>query len=332
MTSAPAAPAATRRYLSGIQPSGKLHLGNYFGMMKPALERQDEAECFYFIADLHAMNSVRDGKALRANSHEVALDFLAAGLDPERTVFFRQSDIPEIPELYWILGTVTPLGLLERCHAYKDKTARGHAPDLGLFAYPVLQAADILLYDSDVVPVGQDQRQHIEVTRDIATKVNQTYGEVFKLPEPEIGEEVATVPGIDGQKMSKSYGNTLDLFAPPKKLRKAVMKIVTDSAAVEDPKDPAGSTIVQLYRLVARPDDVARMEEEFRAGGVGYGDFKKRLFEEVEGFLGPMRERRQEIAARGGYVEEVLEAGAARARAAGGEVMERVRRAVGLGR
>src|ERR1700731_4035405 len=256
------------RYLTGIQPSGALHIGNYFGALKPAVELQNRGEAFYFIADYHALTSLQDPTALREYVRGVALDFLACGLDPDRACFFRQSDIPLVTELAWILSTVTPMGLLERAHSYKDKIARGLAASHGLFAYPVLMAADILLYESDVVPVGKDQKQHLEMTRDIATKFNELYGEVFKLPEASIREEASTILGLDGQKMSKSYGNTIELFLPEKALRKKIMGIVTDSTPVEAPKDPTNSAIVSLYRLFATPEAVASMENDFRTGGV----------------------------------------------------------------
>src|SRR5438046_135999 len=226
------------RILSGIQPSGVLHIGNYFGMMRPAIKLQKEGEAFYFIADYHALTSLRNPTALRANSRRVALDFLACGLDPERAALFRQSDVPQVTELAWILATIAPMGLLERAHSYKDKVARGISPSAGLFNYPVLMAADILIYDSDIVPVGKDQKQHIEITRDLAVKMNETYGEIFKLPEPRIQSATETVPGIDGQKMSKSYKNTIDIFEEEKEMRKRVMSIVTDSSPVEAAKDP----------------------------------------------------------------------------------------------
>src|SRR5215210_2979663 len=243
--------APVMRILSGIQPTGVLHIGNYFGMMRPAISLQAEGEAFYFIADYHSLTSLQDPAALRENCRRVALDFLACGLDPERAALFLQSDVPQVTELAWILSTVTPMGLLERCHSYKDKTARGMSASAGLFTYPVLMAADILIYDSDVVPVGRDQKQHIEVTRDIAVKINETFGDVFKLPEPRIQTATETVPGLDGQKMSKSYGNTIDIFGEEKETRKRVMSIVTDSAVVDAPKDPDTSTIFQLYKLVA---------------------------------------------------------------------------------
>ncbi len=321
------------RILSGIQPSGRLHVGNYFGMMEPAIRMQQQGEAFYFIADYHALTTVRDGGELRQYVRDVALDFLACGLDPQRAVFFRQSDVPEVTELAWILSTVTPMGLLERCHSYKDKTARGLAASHGLFAYPVLMAADILLYDSDAVPVGRDQKQHLEVTRDLAIKFNEHYGEgLLKLPEPVIQETTAVVPGLDGQKMSKSYDNTLPLFAEPGALKKLIMRrIATDSTPVEAPKSVEGSVILQLFRLFAGADDYQRMEDEFRAGGVGYGDFKKRLLAACVEFFEPMQRRRRELEADPGAVEDVLRAGAERARAEAARVLDRVRRAVGLG-
>src|SRR6184192_3183832 len=318
------------RILSGIQPSGVLHIGNYFGMMRPAIELQKEGETFYFIADYHALTSVRDPKALREHSRQVALDFLACGLDPERAALFRQSDVPQVTELAWILSTVAPMGLLERAHSYKDKLARGLAPTVGLFSYPVLMAADILIYDSDAVPVGKDQKQHIEITRDLAAKINEAYGNVFKLPEPRINPDTQVVPGLDGQKMSKSYGNTIDIFGDEKETRKRVMSIVTDSTPVEAPKNPEASTIVQLYSLVASKDEVEEMREQFRKGGRGYGDFKKQLFEKLWDYFAPMRKRRDEILRHEDYIESVLAQGAERANSIADGVMKRVRQAVGL--
>jgi tryptophanyl-tRNA synthetase len=318
------------RILSGIQPSGVLHIGNYFGMMRPAIELQKEGETFYFIADYHALTSLRDPDALRENSRRVALDFLACGLDPEKSALFRQSDVPQTTELAWILSTVTPVSRLELAHSYKDKVARGMAANAGLFTYPVLMAADILIYDSDAVPVGKDQRQHIEITRDIATRINETYGNVFKLPEPRINPQTETVPGIDGQKMSKSYGNNIDIFGDEKEMRKRVMSIVTDSTPVEAPKDPERSTIVQLYSLFASKDEVADMKERFKKGGTGYGDFKKELFAKLWGYFEPMRKRREEIQRDKGYIDKVLAKGAKRANEIADQVMARVRKATGL--
>jgi len=318
------------RILSGIQPSGKLHLGNYFGMMRPAIQLQDEGEALYFIADLHALTTVHDPAALRDHSRNLAIDFLACGLDPAKACFFRQSAIPAITELAWILSTVTPMGLLERCHSFKDKTARGLAASHGLFAYPVLMAADILIYDSDLVPVGKDQKQHLEVTRDIAVKINELYGPVLKLPEPSIREESAAVPGLDGAKMSKSYGNTIEIFEEEKALKKKVMGIPTDSTPVESPKPTEGSTILALYQLVATPADYTAMRTDFERGGTGYGDFKKRLLGAIWEYFAPMRAKRQELLADPNYVDGVLDAGATRANAIANAVLERVRLAVGL--
>ena len=322
------------RILSGIQPSGILHIGNYFGMMRPAIALQDEGEALYFIADYHALTSLRDPIALRENSRRVALDFLACGLNPDKAALFLQSDVPQVTELAWILSTVTPVSRLELAHSYKDKVARGAAAAAGLFTYPVLMAADILIYDSDIVPVGKDQKQHIEITRDIAARINETFGSagkaVLKLPEPRIQAQTEVVPGIDGQKMSKSYGNTIDIFGDEKETRKRVMSIVTDSTLVEAPKNPDASTIVQLYGLVASKDEVEEMREQFRKGGRGYGDFKKQLFEKLWDYFAPMRKRRDEILRDKNYIDDVLERGARRANAIAHEVMKRVRAAVGL--
>ena len=323
-------PFSMKRILTGIQPTGVLHLGNYFGAMRQAIAMQEEGEAFYFIADYHALNTLQDPARLREYNRGVALDFLACGLDPAPATLFLQSHVPQVTELAWILTTITPMGLLERATSYKDKLAHGVAANHGIFAYPVLMAADILLYDSDVVPVGKDQKQHLEMTRDLAVKFNATYGDTFKLPEPRIQEQTAIVPGLDGQKMSKSYGNTVEIFADEKTLRKKIMGLVTDSVPVEAPKDPAGSTIVALYRLVASPAEVAVMEAEFRAGGMGYGEFKKRLFGAVWEYFAPMRKRREEILAEKGYVDDILAHGARQARASASHVMQRVRRAVGL--
>ncbi|HXM74741.1 MAG TPA: tryptophan--tRNA ligase [Chthoniobacterales bacterium] len=318
------------RILSGIQPTGVLHIGNYFGMMRPAIALQNEGEAFYFIADYHALTSVRDPDVLRENIRRIALDFLACGLDPERAALFKQSDVPQVTELTWILSTVAPMGLLERAHSYKDKLARGMSPTVGLFSYPVLMAADILIYDSDVVPVGKDQRQHIEMTRDLAGKMNETFGQIFKLPEPRIQAATEAVPGLDGQKMSKSYGNTIDIFGDEKETRKRVMSIVTDSTPVEKPKDPLRSTITQLYSLFASKSELEEMHDRFRKGGTGYGDFKKQLFEKLWEYFSPMRKRREEILADKLYIDNVLVRGARRANEVADQVMQRVRAAVGL--
>lgn len=318
------------RILSGIQPSGTLHLGNYFGMMQPAIELQEKGEALYFIADLHALTTVHNAVALSANIRDVAIDFLACGLDPKKALLFRQSHVPAVTELSWVLSTLTPMGLLERAHSYKDKLAKGIAPSHGLFAYPVLMAADILIYDSEVVPVGKDQKQHIEITRDLVIKFNETYGETLKLPEPSIQERTAVVPGLDGEKMSKSYGNTIGMFEEEKPLRKKIMGLITDSTPVEEPKATENSTILGLYKLVAPPADYDQMVADFRAGGFGYGDFKKRLFGAVWEYFTPMRQRRAEILADPGFVEAVLRDSAEKANAIANGVMARVRKAVGL--
>ncbi len=319
------------RILSGIQPSGALHLGNYFGMMRPSIELQEQGEAFYFIANYHSMTSLFDAEERRRNSLDVALDFLACGLDPKRSVFFRQSDVPEHTELAWMLTTLTPMSLLEKCHSYKDKVAKGISANHGLFAYPVLMAADILIYDSNVVPVGRDQKQHVEVTRDIAIKFNETYGQTFVLPEPRIREEVAVVPGTDGQKMSKSYGNTIEIFGDEKTLRKKIMSIVTDTRAPAEPKPDAEKNIVlQLLKLVASPDISLDFENRLRAGGLGYGDLKKALFEHYWNYFAAARSRRAELAANLGHVNQVLQEGADRARTLARTVLNRARKASGL--
>jgi tryptophanyl-tRNA synthetase len=318
------------RILSGIQPSGVLHFGNYFGMMRPAIALQAEGEAFYFIAEYHALTSVRDPEVLRENSRRVALDFLACGLDPERAALFRQSDVSQVTELAWILSTAAPMGLLERAHSYKDKLAQGMAATVGLFNYPVLMAADILIYDSDIIPVGKDQKQHIEITRDLAVKMNETFGQIFKLPESRIQAATEVVPGIDGQKMSKSYGNNIDIFGDEKETRKRIMSIVTDSTPVEAPKDPSRSTILQLYSLVASKNETVQMRERFQKGGIGYSDFKKQLFEKLWDYFAPMRKRREDILADKSYIDNVLARGAKRANEVANVVMERVRAAVGL--
>ena len=320
------------RILSGLQPSGRLHIGNYFGMMEAALKLQHEGDAYYFIADYHSLTSIHNGPLLRDHVRNLAIDFLACGLDPEKCVLFRQSDVPEHCELSWILSTVTPMGLLERCHSYKDKVANGIKPSHGLFAYPVLMAADILIYDSDIVPVGKDQKQHVEVTRDIAIKMNETFGEgLLKLPTPRIREDTAVVPGLDGQKMSKSYDNTIQLFEELPALKKKIMGIKTDSTPVEDPKSTENSSILALYKLVASEADYQTMIADHERGGVGYGDFKKRLLQAVTDHFAPFRERRTEIVADPKYVDRVLDEGAEKARAVARKTLGRVRDAVGLG-
>jgi len=318
------------RVLSGIQPSGKLHLGNYYGAMKQHLELQADHEAFYFIANYHALTSIRDPKLLIQYTHDVALDYLALGLDPEKTVFFRQSDVPQVTELTWLLSCVTPMGLLQRCVSYKEKLEKGLPADHGLFAYPVLQAADILIYKSDLVPVGSDQKQHIEVTQDIAQKFNNTFGEVFVIPRERILESTAVVPGIDGQKMSKSYENTIEIFADEKRLRKRVMSIVTDSTPIEEPKDPDKCNVFALLRLVAPPHETAEWERKYRQGGLAYGQAKKRLFELLMDYFKPYRQKRLELQADPGYVESVLQRGAQRARAVAQQTLEEARKATGV--
>ena len=321
------------RILSGIQPSGALHLGNYFGMMRPAIELQDEGEAYYFIADYHSMTSLFDAAERRRNSLDVALDFLACGLDPDKSVFFRQSDVPEVTELAWLLSTVTPMGLLERCHSYKDKVAKGLPVNHGLFAYPVLMAADILLYDSNVVPVGRDQKQHVEVTRDIAIKFNETYGQTFVIPEPRIRDEVAVVPGIDGQKMSKSYGNTIEIFGDEKAVRKKVMSIVTDTRSPAEPKPDADkNNAIQLLKLVAQAPAARDYEDRLRAGGLGYGDLKKVLFEHYWNYFAQARAKRAQLAANLDQVHRVLQQGAEKARTVATTVLQRARKNCGLSR
>ncbi|MDR1281512.1 MAG: tryptophan--tRNA ligase [Opitutaceae bacterium] len=319
------------RTLTGIQPSGTLHIGNYFGAMRPAIEAQERGESFYFIANYHSMTALTDPEARRRHTRDVALDWLACGLDPQKAVFWRQSDIPEVNELMWILGTLTPMGLLERAHSYKDKTARGIAPNFGLFAYPVLMAADILLFDTRHVPVGKDQKQHVEMTRDIAIKFNQTYGETLVIPEPEIRDDAAIIPGLDGQKMSKSYKNTLPIFGDEKALRKRIMSIVMDSRAATEQKPDADKNIaIRLLRHVAPADIANGYEERLRAGGLGYGDLKKALFEHYWTYFTPYRQRRAGLEANPGHVEAVLRDGAHRAREAAAKVLARVRQACGL--
>ena len=320
-----------KRVLSGTQPTGVLHLGNYFGSIRQKVRLQQHNQGCYFIADLHSMNEVRDGGARRGFSHELALDFLALGLDPERSVLYRQSDLPEVAELSWILTTVTPMGLLQRAHSYKDALAAGEKPDHGLLAYPVLMSADILIQSAEVVPVGQDQKQHLEVARDIAVKFNATYGELLTLPDAYILEEVALIPGTDGRKMSKSYGNGIQPFAGKSALRRQVMGIVTDSTPVEQPKDPDASTLFELWALFAVGCEREAMAERFRAGGVGYGEVKKELLERVMDYFGPARAAREKLAADPEGVEAILRDGARRARDSAAPLMDAVRSACGIG-
>ena len=319
------------RTLTGITPSGTLHIGNFFGAMRPAIEAQARGDCFYFIADYHSMTSVTNAAERRAHTLGIALDWLACGLDPKVSVFWRQSDLPEVCELTWMLGSVTPMGLLERAHSYKDKTAKGISPNFGLFAYPVLMAADILLYDTHLVPVGKDQKQHLEMTRDIAIKFNETYGGTLVVPDAVIREDVAVIPGLDGQKMSKSYGNTIEIFGDEKALRKKIMGIVMDSRTPAEPKPDADKNLaVQLLKLVAPADVAADYENRLRVGGLGYGDLKKVLFEHYWNYFAAARARRAELATNLDHVEAVLRDGATRARAVASVVLKRARRASGL--
>ncbi|SDR67986.1 tryptophan--tRNA ligase [Opitutus sp. GAS368] len=319
------------RILTGITPSGTLHIGNYFGAMRPAIELQAGGDAYYFIADYHSMTALDNAKLRRAYTREIALDWLACGLDPAKAVFWRQSDVPEVCELTWLIGSLTPMGLLERAHSYKDKVAKGISPNFGLFAYPVLMAADILLFDTNVVPVGRDQKQHLEMTRDIAFKFNGIYGETFVVPEERISETMAVIPGLDGQKMSKSYGNTIEIFGDEKALRKKIMGIVMDSRTPAEPKPDADRNLaVQLLKLFAPKDVAADFEHRLRAGGLGYGDLKKTLFEHYWNFFAPYRAKRAELATNPDYVDQVLRDGAQRARAVAEKTMARARQACGL--
>ncbi len=318
------------RVLSGIQPSGSLHLGNYFGMMQKMITYQQQEELFCFIANYHAQTSVSDGKTLSRGTLEAAANFLALGLDPEKSIFWVQSDVPEVQELTWLLSNFTPMGLLERCHSYKDKVGQGIKPNHGLFAYPVLMAADILLFQSERVPVGKDQKQHLEVARDIAIKFNNEYGEVFTIPEPDIDDDVATIPGLDGQKMSKSYGNTIDLFLEEKPLRKQVMRIVTAPIAVEEPKDPDACNVYKIYRLFLNKEQDGQLRARYQAGGLGFGEVKQELFETIRDTFAPYTERRKELLANPDEVRKVLAEGADRARGVAFKTLRKVRKKTGL--
>lgn len=318
------------RVLSGIQPTGRFHWGNYFGAIRQYIALQNNEQAYYFIADLHALTTLREPSELKQLRLDAAIDLLALGLDPNHAVLFLQSDVPEVTQLTWLLMTVTPLGLLEKCHAYKDKKAKGLPADAGLFTYPVLMAADILLYDSNVVPVGADQVQHIEVTRDVAQRFNHLFGEVFVLPEARVLDDTAKVPGTDGEKMSKSYGNTIEIFEPEKKIRKKIMSIKTDSQPVEAAKDPEGCHIFTLYKLFASPAQQAALADRYRTGGMGYGEAKQALFEQAQEYFAAARERRERLAADPDTVRDILSEGARRARAKGAEVLDRALAACGL--
>jgi tryptophanyl-tRNA synthetase len=319
-----------KQVLSGIQPSGELHIGNFFGAIRQYLALQEKNQCFYFIANYHALTSLKDPEGLSHSTLQVALNFLALGLDPQKATLFVQSDVPEVTELTWILSCVTPMGLLQRAHSFKDKLDKGLTPNHGLFAYPVLMAADILIYDSDIVPVGKDQKQHLEMTRDIATKFNETFGDTLIIPEPLIMPDVAVVPGIDGQKMSKSYGNTIEIFGSKNDLKKKIMGIVTDSTPLEQPKDPDNNTVYALYKLFSSEQQIQTMREKFLAGGYGYGSAKKELLEKLIEFFQPARDRYQDLQKNLDYVREVLRDGAEKARTKAHKVMERIRKQTGI--
>ena len=318
------------RVLSGIQPTGRFHWGNYFGAIKQYIDFQEAHDGYYFIADLHALTTIREPEILRGYVRDAALDLLALGLDPERATLFVQSDVPEVSQLCWLLMTGAPLGLLERCTAYKDKTAKGIRADVGLFTYPVLMSADILAYDSNWVPVGSDQVQHIEVCRDLARSFNSQFGEVFTIPEAKIVPGAAKVPGTDGEKMSKSYNNTLGLFEAPKELRKKIMRISTDSRPMEDPKDPEKDHLFQLHRLFATQEQTEELRAIYLRGGFGYGDVKKRLADVSDAYLKPARKRRSELESNPVLVKEILCKGAAKARARASDVLLRAERACGI--
>lgn len=321
----------TKTILSGIQPSGKLHIGNYFGAIRQHIAMQKEGEAFYFIANYHSLTSLNDGEQLRQNTIDVTLDYLALGLDPNKATFFAQSDVPQVTELAWILGTLTPVSLMEKGVSYKDKIAAGLNPNIGLFTYPILQAADILIYHSDIVPVGEDQKQNIEITRDLAGKFNHMYsGEYLKLPEEHIVKSVAVVPGIDGRKMSKSYNNTIDIFAEGKALKKRVMSIETDSTPLEDPKDPESDNVFALIKLFADKDTQDEIAAKYKAGGYGYGHAKKELLGMIEEYFGEARERRHELAKDMDYVHDVLKEGGKKARERAESVMEPIREVTGI--
>ncbi|MFN5730794.1 MAG: tryptophan--tRNA ligase [Planctomyces sp.] len=318
------------RVLSGIQPTGRFHWGNYFGAIRQYIALQGQEQSFFFIADFHALTTIRDRDLLRQNIRDAAMDLLALGLNPDRACLFRQSDVPEVTELTWLLMTITQMHLLEKCHAYKDKKAKGLAADAGLFTYPVLMAADILAYDSTHVPVGADQIQHVEVARDLAQRFNSIYGDCLQLPEAMVLPESAKVPGLDGEKMSKSYGNTIDIFETPKKMRKKIMSITTDSTAVESPKNADTCTVFELYRLFADEQRQAALRQRYEAGGMGYGEAKEQLFQAAMEMFGPAFERRAALEANPDQLEDILRQGAAKARARAQEVLARVREACGL--
>ncbi|HMB20603.1 MAG TPA: tryptophan--tRNA ligase [Spirochaetota bacterium] len=318
------------RVLSGIQPSGTLHIGNYFAMMEPMISFQENHDLFCFIVNYHALTSIHDSESLKHNTLQAAIDFLALGLDPEKCHFWVQSDVPEVTELTWILACHTSLGLLERSHSYKDKVAKGVTPNSGLYTYPILMAADILLYQSEVIPVGKDQKQHIEITRDIAERFNNTYGETFVIPEPLINDDLAVIPGVDGQKMSKSYNNTINIFEEEKPLKKKVMGIVTDSTPVEEPKDPDKCNVFALYSLFADETAKQEMRQKYLEGGLGYGTAKKELFALIWEYFKPFRERRAELASRPDDIVDIMKKGAEKTRTTAAETLDMVKDRIGL--
>ncbi len=319
-----------KRILSGIQPSGMLHIGNYFGAMKQYLELQEENESFIFIANYHAMTTIKDKESLKKNTLNVAIHYLAIGLDPDKVCLFKQSDIPEVCELTWILSTITPMGLLERCHSYKDKIAKGVPPDHGLFAYPVLMASDILIYKSDIVPVGKDQKQHVEIARDIAIKFNNQYGDILKIPEVRIKESTAVVPGTDGEKMSKSYNNYISIFEEEKKVKSQIMSIVTDSTPLESPKNPDKCNVFLIYKLFANKEEIDIMKDKYLKGNYGYGDAKKELLSKFLEYFGEARKKYNDLEKNLDYVQSVLKKGAEKAREEATKTIKEVREAVGL--
>ncbi|MDX2433305.1 MAG: tryptophan--tRNA ligase [Desulfobacterales bacterium] len=318
------------KILSGIQPSGQLHIGNYFGMMLPMIRNMEKSELYAFIVNLHALTSVHDQEKLAMGTLEAAADFIALGLDPERCIFWVQGDVPEVTELTWILSTITSMGLLERCHSYKDKVAKGLAPSHGLFSYPVLMAADILLYQAEIVPVGKDQKQHLEVARDIGIRFNHVFGETFVIPEPAIEESVATVPGIDGQKMSKSYGNTIPIFLEGKQLKKGVMAIQTDSTPVDEPKDPDACNLYNIFKLFAPVDRLAEVRKLYVEGGAAYGYIKQELVDLIEDYFKDAREKRAELLQDKESLKKILAQGAQKAREKAAPTLDLVRKRVGL--
>ncbi|WP_028582561.1 tryptophan--tRNA ligase [Desulfogranum japonicum] len=319
-----------KRILSGIQPSGKLHIGNYFGMMQAMIRHMDSSDLYVFIVDLHALTSVHDRDRLREGTLEAAADFLALGLDPDKCIFWVQSDVPEVCELTWMLSTLTPMGLLERCHSYKDKIAKNIPASHGLFSYPVLMAADILLYQAEVVPVGKDQKQHLEVARDIAIKFNNAFGETFVVPEPAISESTAIVPGLDGQKMSKSYGNTIPIFMDEKPLRKVIMSIQTDATPVDEPKDPDTCNLYALLKLFASPEKMEEVHGLYVNGGAAYGYLKQDLFELINEYFKSARARKKELLDNRDYLRQVLAKGAEKAREKASVTLDLARDRMGL--